>query len=63
MDVKKGFSKMRMTFDVDVNLRAIKINKCAQVVPTTLAMTYGNCSRLIPSKKDVLIASPFLKKT
>lgn len=39
MDVKNGFSKMRMTLEVDVNLKAMKISKWAQVVPTTLAMT------------------------
>ena len=39
IEVRKGFSKIRITFEVEVSLRAIKINKCAQVVPTTLTMT------------------------
>lgn len=59
IDVKNGFSKIRMTFDVDVSLRAINISRCAHVVPTTLAPTNGSYSRLMPSKKEVFIGSPF----
>eukprot|EP00353_Schmidingerella_taraikaensis_P003935 CAMPEP_0185572806 /NCGR_PEP_ID=MMETSP0434-20130131/4669_1 /TAXON_ID=626734 ORGANISM="Favella taraikaensis, Strain Fe Narragansett Bay" /NCGR_SAMPLE_ID=MMETSP0434 /ASSEMBLY_ACC=CAM_ASM_000379 /LENGTH=67 /DNA_ID=CAMNT_0028188809 /DNA_START=700 /DNA_END=906 /DNA_ORIENTATION=- len=59
IEVKNGFSKIRMTFEVEVSLRAMKMIKWAAVVPTTLAITYGNCHLEMPSKKDVFTGSPF----
>ena len=62
IDVKNGFSKIRITFDVEVNLSAMNMIKCAAVVPTTRAITYGSCHLEMPSKNEVLTGSPFRMK-
>ena len=39
IEVKNGFSKINITFEVEVILRAMKMSRWAQVVPITLIMT------------------------
>ena len=39
IDVRNGFSKMRITLEVEVKRKAQKMSKWAKVVPMTLAIT------------------------